>query len=537
MSIRLIVISFIISVSMLVMLSARGSTAASNKLGAIAIGASGEDISAIANAGAVNIINVSAYGLSSANNTIWYQGLAGIAGTPEGLDQFGSALAAGDFNNDGFVDLAVGVIREGTGAYANAGAVNIIYGATGGLTSANNKIWYQGLDGIEGTLEADDYFGASLAAGDFNNDGFADLAIGVPRESIGGNLEAGAVNIIYGSAAGLISANNMMWYQGLFGIEGTLEAEDRFGAALAVGDFNNDGFADLAVGADAEASPVFGSAGAVNIIFGSAYGLTSANNKIWMQGLDGIEGDLEQDDRFGSSLATGDFNNDGFADLAVGVPYETIGPADSAGAVNIIFGSAGGLTAANNKVWYQGLEGIEETPETLDRFGSSLASGDFNNDGFADLAVGVIGESIGKYANAGAVNIIYGAAGGLTSANNKIWYQGLDGIEGTLEAGDYFGGALAAGYFNGDVFADLAVGVPVEGIGGMVAAGAVNIIYGAAGGLTSANNKMWYQGLNGIEGTLEQDDRFGASLVYMPPNPNAHFPWPMFLPAITGGTK
>lgn len=467
MSIRLIVISFIISVSMLVMLSARGSTAASNKLGAIAIGASGEDISAIANAGAVNIINVSAYGLSSANNTIWYQGLAGIAGTPEGLDQFGSALAAGDFNNDGFVDLAVGVIREGTGAYANAGAVNIIYGATGGLTSANNKIWYQGLDGIEGTLEADDYFGASLAAGDFNNDGFADLAIGVPRESIGGNLEAGAVNIIYGSAAGLISANNMMWYQGLFGIEGTLEAEDRFGAALAVGDFNNDGFADLAVGADAEASPVFG----------------------------------------------------------------------SAGAVNIIFGSAGGLTAANNKVWYQGLEGIEETPETLDRFGSSLASGDFNNDGFADLAVGVIGESIGKYANAGAVNIIYGAAGGLTSANNKIWYQGLDGIEGTLEAGDYFGGALAAGYFNGDVFADLAVGVPVEGIGGMVAAGAVNIIYGAAGGLTSANNKMWYQGLNGIEGTLEQDDRFGASLVYMPPNPNAHFPWPMFLPAITGGTK
>ncbi|MBD2683273.1 MULTISPECIES: FG-GAP repeat protein [Nostoc] len=72
-----------------------------------------------------------------------------------------------------------------------------------GLTSAGNQLWHQDSPGIEGVANASDGFGSSLKAGDFNNDGFADLAIGVPGEDVGLISNAGTVNILYGSATGL----------------------------------------------------------------------------------------------------------------------------------------------------------------------------------------------------------------------------------------------------------------------------------------------------------------------------------------------
>ena len=61
---------------------------------------------------------------------------------------------------------------------------------------------------------------------------------------------------------------------------------------------------------------------------------------------------------------TADFNNDGFADLAVGVPGEDIGSVTDAGAVHIIYGSSSGLTAAGNKVWSQASAGIPAMPSS-----------------------------------------------------------------------------------------------------------------------------------------------------------------------------
>ena len=88
--------------------------------------------------------------------------------------------------------------------------------------------------------------GELLAAGDFDNDGFADLAVGAPFEGVGAAGDAGAVNVLYGSAAGLTGTGSRQFWQGTGGAAGTAETVDQFGAALAVGDFDNDGFADLA---------------------------------------------------------------------------------------------------------------------------------------------------------------------------------------------------------------------------------------------------------------------------------------------------
>ena len=240
-------------------------------------------------------------------------------------------------------------------------------------------------------------------------------------------------------------------------------------------DFNGDGFADLAVGVPFEDQAATND-GAVNVIYGGPGGLSAAGNEVWSQGSEGITGTPEAGDLFGYSLAAADFNGDGFTDLAVGVPFEDQA-ATNDGAVNVIYGGPGGLSAAGNEVWSQGGEGVAGAPEAGDQFGYSLAAGNFGNSSQADLAIGVPFEDQAA-TNDGAVNVIYGATGGLAVPGNEVWSQGGEGITGTPEAGDQFGYSLAAGNFGNSSQADLAIGVPFEDQAA-TNDGAVNVIYGA----------------------------------------------------------
>ncbi len=459
----------------------------------LAIGVPREDIGSIVNAGAFNVLYSTPGGLSTVGTQLWHQNSAGVLGAAEAGDLFGAALAAGDFNNDGYDDLAIGVPGESIGSVAGAGAANVMFGSASGLTASGDQLWHQNTSGIVGVAETNDHFGYALAAGDFNGDGRDDLAIGVPDEDIGSINSGGAVNVLPGTASGLTAAGDQLWHQNSAGIGSFVEAGDRFGAALAVGDFNNNGRDDLAIGVPDEDIGSINSGGAVNVLPGTASGLTGTGSTFWHQNTPSVIGMAETNDHFGYALAAGDFNGDGRDDLAIGVPDEDIGSINSGGAVNVLPGTASGLTAAGDQLWHQNSAGIGSFVEAGDRFGAALAVGDFNNNGRDDLAVGVPDEDIGSINSGGAVNVLPGTASGLTGSGSQFWQQNTSGILGTAEAGDWFGAALAAGDFNGDGRDDLAIGVPGESIGTIGNGGAAHALYSNGGGLSSANDQLWHQ--------------------------------------------
>ena len=126
-------------------------------------------------------------------------------GAPLERGQAGTTLH-GDINGDGFSDLAVGIDGKTVGSAVAAGQVSIIYGSGAGLSSAGNQLIDQDTDGMLDQAETGDQFARYMGGGDFNGDGFFDLAIGVPLEDVdgpsGSTLDAGAVQIVFGSASG-----------------------------------------------------------------------------------------------------------------------------------------------------------------------------------------------------------------------------------------------------------------------------------------------------------------------------------------------
>jgi hypothetical protein len=360
---------------------------------------------------------------------------------------------------------------------------------------------------------------AANATGDFNGDGAADLAVGVPDEDLGGlqTSDHGIVHVIYGSrASGLTSAGTDLWDQSSVGIADTPEPSDRFGHSVAAGDLNGDGFHDLAIGVPGESLDNFAAAGAVHVLYGSPSGLIGTNSQLWHQGVAGIQDGTAPDDRFGRTLAIGDFGGSSHADLAVGIPGEDLidNTVDDAGAAHVIYGSASGLISTGNQFWHQDSPAVAGVVEAGDQFGSTLAAANFGGSARADLAIGIPREDVSSFADAGAVSALYGSVSGLTSTGNQLWEQDASGMADGTAPDDRFGSALAVGNFGASSHSDLAVGIPREDLVNNTVddAGAAHVIYGSASGLTSTGNQFWHHDSPGIGWGAEPGDRFGWSL-------------------------
>ena len=446
-------------------------------------------------------------GLGAFGNQRWSQATPGVAENPEDKDLFGWAQASADFNADGFADLALSAAEEDLNGLADAGVVHVLYGGASGLQAAGSQLWRQGSNGLPSEPNTFELFGHALAAGDFDGDGYADLAIGVPRQDFSVFLRGiGVVHVLFGGPAGLSAARTQLVLE--TNAPNLVDQGDQFGFALATGDFNGDGRADLAVGNVYDQTAGGTRAGSVEVFYGAAGGLATPPQQ-WDQDTPGIPEQGEVGDKFGAVLASGDFNGDGRDELAIGVSDEWLGSIAGGGQVHVLFGSPGGLSAAGNQVWHLDAAGIPGQADHADHLGNALAAADFDADGADDLAVGVSGSNE-FIDDGGAVLLLYGRPGaGLTAAGSRLIGQGQNGIEGTAEIDDLFGEHLRAGDFDGDGYADLAIGAPHEDLRMVFDAGAVHVVYGGGSGLSAARNQVWHQDQPGIPGRPEREDWFG----------------------------
>ncbi|WP_326795503.1 hypothetical protein OG946_08450 [Streptomyces sp. NBC_01808] len=155
----------------------------------------------------------------------------------------------GDFDGDGYRDVVIGNPAATVSGKSYAGAVAVLYGSEAGPDGSRRAVYHQGTAGVPGGGELEDRFGASVGVADTDADGRAEVAVGVPGEDFAGKASAGTVTLLRGTANGLTGAGARVLHRNTAGVPGTAAKGDAFGAAVALGDRNRDGRADLTVGA------------------------------------------------------------------------------------------------------------------------------------------------------------------------------------------------------------------------------------------------------------------------------------------------
>lgn len=409
----------------------------------------------------------------------------------------GRSVAAADLDGDGRAEVLLGAPGWDDGNDGNTGRVGWLrgieaapddralgpidpsrhlYGAPAGSWRQTERISMQELGLAQRQDQAQ--LGWSIATGDFDGDGRVDVAAGAPRLGLTATntpnrnepgVRGGGVLVIAGR---LLPDGGDGRVLGQGGSGDGNEPDDRFGWALAVGDFDGNGVDDLAVGAPHDDDESIGAedVGKVYVFYGRKVGLPGAGlATVAAVVLDPRSAGARQDTLrgalFGRALTAGDLDGDGADELIVGAPLLRTGGRSSvrAGGVFVYPGAKGGGLAANRAtVVRQG--GSDD--QQGDHFGHALAAGRLDADLFGDLVVGApLEDAEPGLSDSGAVFVYRGGPGGVDVATRAPQKLRLRDLEYGPRPGDRLGWSVATGDLDGDGLDELVVGAPYRVVG------------------------------------------------------------------------
>ncbi|MDQ0760684.1 trypsin-like serine protease [Streptomyces canus] len=433
------------------------------------------------------------------------QDLDWVSGAAEAGDGFGQAIATVDYDEDGCTDLVVGTPAEDLETVADAGMVDILHGATGGLGTGARKDTHLEQGAGTGSLaasasESGDRLGQALAAGT-TAAGEPFVVMGVPGEALGSVAKAGSTIYLHGTT-------NIAVNQEATGVSGAAEANDEFGTSIAA-DANH-----IAIGAPGDA--IGSDADAGNLaVFSHTLNAEGRPTPLFGldQDLDTVSGGAEAGDLFGQSLALVPYRPSGAAAatesiLAVGAPGEAlsidgVNKAEAGLVLTFRITAAGAYSQLNGYDSGTGEDDVSGTAEAGDHFGQTLTAVNtapraVSTTATMKLAVGIPDEAIDTTASAGAISTF--SLLGTPGANDR-WIEAGDGdgIPGTPGTNHKLGSSLH--YTGTSLYAGLPYGpstygtlyaLPLSNVtaGGTVAA--VTTYQPGAGGLPAADVSFGY---------------------------------------------
>ncbi|MER6914785.1 FG-GAP-like repeat-containing protein [Streptomyces sp. NPDC000594] len=441
-----------------------------------------------------------------------------------------------DFDGDGYRDLAVGAPGGTVNGKERVGHVSVLYGSASPTLPGRRQLIHQDQPGIPGTAESGNAFGAGLATGDLDRDGFTDLVVGAPIERNGPGRPASPLTVLWGGPKGLSGAahlpdgadaetslgkhvvaadldgdgdqdvatvegtGSLRVLSGPFGRDGSAAGvsvrteTDHFILDLAAGDIDGDGRTDLAAvrhffeEGDSRHLAVWrgtrqGPAGRPQVVPGTA-GWTLAG---------------------GDQLDVGDIDRDGYEDIVMGrsdgYDNDPTVPRAKGGVVTFVPGSKRGAIGERAVHINQDSPGVPGTATPDDHFGSGVSVADIDGDGYEDVAAGVRAKEVGGVRDAGAVVTLHGSAKGLRSTGARSFTQSTAGVPGVSEPWDFFGSNTKLADLNGDRRAELAVAAGGEN----GRAGAVWVFRATKSGITANGSVTFGNGAMGAVAAPRSD--------------------------------
>jgi hypothetical protein len=361
--------------------------------------------------------------------------------------------AALQLNGAAALQLNGAVIRSGTGDRALTVTPTLADQAAHRVASTAVAIELSDIAGGTGVFvingqAAGDRSGFSVAsAGDVNGDGLADLVVGALQSATAAGPNAGRSYVVFGKAdTTAIDLSAVAAGTGGFVINGQVEDDNSGRSVASAGDVNEDGLADLIVGAYRSDPAAVDGAWRSYVVFGKA-DTTAIDLSAVAAGTGGfvINGEAAYDYSGSFVASAGDVNGDGLADLIVGAYgcHPAAGP--EAGRSYMVFGKAD-TTAVELASVAEGDGGFVINGQVArDQSGSAVASaGDVDGDGLSDLIISAHRSDPAAGSNAGRSYVILSSQVGLGNFGAELAQLGTAGADtftGTSGAEVMYGGA------------------------------------------------------------------------------------------------